>query len=94
MIIEDNGGYHRLRRKMPIRLAAGEGEHTVYGCRDLIAQGSVGVIQPDVSRSGGITETRRIASLAYAFNMPLRAACRILGRRVRRREPAVVRGGA
>jgi L-alanine-DL-glutamate epimerase-like enolase superfamily enzyme len=71
LIIEDTDGYHRLRRKMPIRLAAGEGEVTVYSCRDLIAQGSVGVIQPDVSRSGGITETRRIASLAYAFNVPV-----------------------
>jgi galactonate dehydratase len=70
MIIEDNEGYHRLRQQMPIRLAAGEGEHTVYGCRDLISRGSVGVIQPDVSRSGGITETRRIAQLAYAFNIP------------------------
>jgi len=70
LIVEDSDGYHRLRRKMPIRLAAGEGEHTVYSCRDLIAQGSVGVIQPDVTRSGGITETRRIASLAYAFNVP------------------------
>jgi galactonate dehydratase len=36
----------------------------------VIAQGSVGVIQPDVARSGGITETRRIAALAYAFNVP------------------------
>jgi L-alanine-DL-glutamate epimerase-like enolase superfamily enzyme len=70
MIIEDNEGYHRLRQQMPIRLAAGEGEHTVYGCRDLISRGSVGVIQPDVCRSGGISETRRIAQLAYAFNIP------------------------
>lgn len=70
MIIEDDAGYHRLRKHMPIRLAAGEGEHTVYGCRDLVSQGSVGVIQPDVSRSGGISETRRIAQLAYAFNIP------------------------
>jgi len=70
LIAEDIAGYHRLRSRIPIRLAAGESEHTCYGCRDIIAQGSVGVIQPDVARSGGITETRRIAALAYAFNVP------------------------
>jgi len=70
LIVEDIEGYHRLRALSPIRLAAGESEHTAYGCRDLISRGSVGVIQPDVARSGGITETRRIAALAYAFNVP------------------------
>jgi L-alanine-DL-glutamate epimerase-like enolase superfamily enzyme len=70
LVAEDTAGYHRLRGRIPIRLAAGESEHTCFGCRELIAQRSVGVIQPDVARSGGITETRRIAALAYAFNVP------------------------
>jgi D-galactarolactone cycloisomerase len=70
LMVEDNDGYHRLRSQLPLRLAAGEGEQTVFGCRDLISRGSVGVIQPDVTRSGGITETRRIAQLAYIFNVP------------------------
>ena len=68
--VEDIEGYHRLRQQCPIRLAAGESEHTVFGCRELIARGSVGVIQPDIARSGGITETRRIATLGYAFGVP------------------------
>jgi L-alanine-DL-glutamate epimerase-like enolase superfamily enzyme len=70
LIAEDVEGYQRLRAAIPLRLAAGESEHTVYGCRTLIASGAVGVIQPDVARSGGITETRRIGALAYAFNVP------------------------
>ena len=70
ILVEDVEAYHRLRAQIPIRLAAGESEHTVYGCRELIARGSVGVIQPDVARSAGITETRRIAALAYAYGVP------------------------
>jgi galactonate dehydratase len=35
----------------------------------LISSGAVGVIQPDPARAGGITETRRIGMLAYAFNI-------------------------
>ncbi len=68
--VEDIEGYHRLRQQSPIRLASGESEHTVFGCRELIARGSVGVIQPDVARSGGITETRRIATLGYVYGVP------------------------
>jgi galactonate dehydratase len=70
IVVEDVEAYHRLRLHSPIRLAAGESEHTSFGCRDIIARGSIGVIQPDVARSGGITETRRIATLAYAFGVP------------------------
>lgn len=68
-IAEDVEGYARLRPQLGLRLAAGESEHTVYGCRTLISSGGVGVIQPDPARAGGITETRRIGMLAYAFNV-------------------------
>jgi L-alanine-DL-glutamate epimerase-like enolase superfamily enzyme len=70
MIAEDVEGYQRLRAALPIRLAAGESEHTVWGCRALIANGAVGGIQPDVDRSGGVTETRRIGHFAYAHGVP------------------------
>jgi L-alanine-DL-glutamate epimerase-like enolase superfamily enzyme len=66
---EDVDGYCRLAERVPIRIAAGESEHTASGARDLIGRRGVGLIQPDVARSGGITETRRIGSLAHAFNV-------------------------
>jgi D-galactarolactone cycloisomerase len=70
LIAEDVEGYRRLRVALPLRLAAGESEHTVWGCRDLIASGAVGVIQPDAARAGGITESRRIGHFAYAHGVP------------------------
>jgi galactonate dehydratase len=69
IVPEDVAGYRRLREKLDIRLAAGESEHHAFGARDLIASRAVGVIQPDVARSGGFTETRRIAYLAHAFHV-------------------------
>jgi L-alanine-DL-glutamate epimerase-like enolase superfamily enzyme len=69
IVPEDLDGYRRLRAAAPIRLAAGESEFTAWGARDLIASRAVGVIQPDVARSGGITETRRIATLAHCFHL-------------------------
>jgi L-alanine-DL-glutamate epimerase-like enolase superfamily enzyme len=37
---------------------------TVWGFRELIDRGHVDILQPDVTRCGGITETLRIAELA------------------------------
>lgn len=69
IVPEDIEGYRRLAATSPIRLAAGESDFTAHGARDLVATRSIGVVQPDVARSGGITETRRIASLAHAFHV-------------------------
>lgn len=70
MIPEDVEGYLRLRRALPLRLASGESEHSVWELRTLIAEGGLGVVQPDVARAGGITEARRIGHFAYAHGVP------------------------
>ena len=69
IVPEDIDGYRRLRERTKVRLAAGESDIVATQARDLIATRSVGVIQPDVARAGGITETRRIADLADAFHV-------------------------
>lgn len=61
---EDRAGYALLRQKLGVRLAAGESDYVATHTRELLADRSLGVIQPDVARSGGITETWRIAELA------------------------------
>ena len=61
---DDLAGYARLRQHLPIRLAAGESEFTAKGIEPALRQGLFGLAQPDVARSGGITETWRIAELA------------------------------
>jgi L-rhamnonate dehydratase len=47
-----------------IRVAAGEQDTTVWGFRELIERGHVDLVQPDVTRCGGITELLRIGALA------------------------------
>lgn len=61
---DDHAGYRHLRRHLPIRLAAGESDFTAGNSADLIEDRTLGLIQPDVARSGGITETWRIAEHA------------------------------
>jgi D-galactarolactone cycloisomerase len=66
---EDRRGYKMLREKLPIRLAAGESDFAAVDAAEMIEDRSLGLIQPDVARAGGISETWRIAELANAFNI-------------------------
>jgi galactonate dehydratase len=64
----DREGYRRLAQHLPIRLAAGESDFVAGEALPMLQDRSLGLIQPDVTRSGGITETWRIAELAASFN--------------------------
>jgi D-galactarolactone cycloisomerase len=66
---EDRHGYRLLREQLAIRLAAGESDFGAVDAMELIADRSIGLVQPDVARAGGITETWRIAELAQTFGV-------------------------
>ena len=61
---ENEQGYEELRQRCPVPLAAGESNFTVDQAMRLVANRTLSVLQPDVARAGGITETRRMAELA------------------------------
>ena len=53
------------------RIATGEHEYTVYGFRQLLEHRSASIWQPDIHWCGGVTEARRIAALASAYDIPV-----------------------
>ena len=63
---EDIDSYVALKGKINVRLAAGENEFGFQGFRELIRAGALDIVQPDVSRLGGLTEALRVAELAKA----------------------------
>ena len=63
--------YAELADTVDIRIAAGEQDATRWGFRELIERGHVDLIQPDVTRCGGITELMRIAALAEEHGVDL-----------------------
>jgi L-alanine-DL-glutamate epimerase-like enolase superfamily enzyme len=69
VVADDLEGYERIRAATSIPLAAGEAEFTRYGARDLLARGVIDVLQPDVARSGGISETLKMIALAGAHHV-------------------------
>ena len=56
--------YAQLADEVNIKVAAGEEETTRWGFRELVERGHVDVVQPDVTRCGGISELLHIARLA------------------------------
>jgi L-alanine-DL-glutamate epimerase-like enolase superfamily enzyme len=66
---DDIEGLRMIRSKIATPIALGENEYTRFGFRDLIAANAVDIIQPDVTRVGGITEWMKIAHLASAFGL-------------------------
>ncbi len=63
---EDFALHAQLTRSLNIPIASDQ-IFNRWQVRDLLLAGSVDVIQPDVCRTGGITECKRVADLADAF---------------------------
>ncbi len=69
---DDNDGYREIKRAHPTLIwTTAEHEYTRYGFRQLIAERSIDILQPDVMWVGGLTETLRIAAHAAAYDTPV-----------------------
>lgn len=64
-----------LARFTAIPIATGERMYSRWGFKDVIAQGAANIIQPDLSHAGGITECKKIASMAEAYDVALAPHC-------------------
>jgi L-alanine-DL-glutamate epimerase-like enolase superfamily enzyme len=54
-----------------VPLAAGENHYTRFEFNRLVEDGIVSILQPDLSKTGGITEALRIAALASSWKLPV-----------------------
>jgi len=67
--------YARLASKTSIPIAAGERMFSRYDFKRIFEQGGLGIVQPDLSHAGGITECLKIASMAEAYDVALAPHC-------------------
>jgi L-rhamnonate dehydratase len=65
---EDYDGYAQLTAAVDTLIACGEQESTEWGFRTLIERGKVDVVQPDISRCGGLTVARKVVHMAELYN--------------------------
>lgn len=61
----------RVRNNTRVPIAAGENIYSRYGYRPFLEKEALSIIQPDMSKTGGLLESRRIASMAEVYSIPV-----------------------
>lgn len=64
----DYAAMKEVATALDVPISAGEHEYTLWQFKDLITQSGISIVQPDVSKCGGITQSKKIATLALAYN--------------------------
>jgi L-alanine-DL-glutamate epimerase-like enolase superfamily enzyme len=67
----DYRSYARAASYSTVPLALGENTYTRFEFTRIIEDGVIDILQPDLSKTGGITEGLRIAALASSWKLPV-----------------------
>ena len=68
---EDYVGLARVRAASRAPIALGENESTIYGFQEIVAHRAADILQPSITKVGGISEMRKIAALAQGAGIPV-----------------------
>ncbi|AGT32278.1 galactonate dehydratase [Geobacillus genomosp. 3] len=72
---EHNEALREIARHSNIPIATGERMFSRWDFKTVLSEGYVDIIQPDLSHAGGITEVRKIATMAEAYDVALAPHC-------------------
>jgi len=61
----------RLKQQIRIPMATGERDRTIWEMLPYLTNRCIDILQPDVGHTGGISQVKKIATLAEAFFVPL-----------------------
>lgn len=75
VLAENNEALKEIAQHTTIPIATGERMFSRWDFKSVLADGHVDIIQPDVSHAGGITECKKIATMAEAYDVALAPHC-------------------
>lgn len=75
VLSEHVAGFESVMANSPIPIALGERLFSRWDFKHVLQAGAVDIIQPDPSHAGGITETRKIAAMAEAYDVAVALHC-------------------
>ncbi|RSL34880.1 galactonate dehydratase [Salibacterium salarium] len=75
VVPENNEALREIANHTHIPIATGERMFSRWDFKSLLEDGYADIIQPDISHSGGITETKKIASMAEAYDVAVAPHC-------------------
>jgi galactonate dehydratase len=64
-----------IRHSTSTPIACGENLYMRWGYRELLNKNAVDIIQPDIQKTGGLSEGKKIANLAQTYYVPLAPHC-------------------
>jgi galactonate dehydratase len=67
--------FKRLKQTIAIPLATGERDRTIWEVVPYLHERCIDILQPDCCHTGGITQMKKIATLAEAYHVPLAPHC-------------------
>jgi galactonate dehydratase len=67
--------FKRLKEAIHIPLATGERDRTIWGMIPYLQEKCIDILQPDCGQTGGISQIKKIATLAEAYNTPIAPHC-------------------
>lgn len=67
----DLAGHSRILEAINIPVASGETDYTRFGMKNILDNKAVDILMPDLQRIGGLSEFRKTAALASAYNIPI-----------------------
>jgi len=72
---EDIDAMADVRHSTSTPIAAGENLYMRWGYRELLDKNAVDIIQPDIQKTGGLSEGRKVANLAQTYYVPVAPHC-------------------
>ncbi len=72
---QNNEALREIARHTATPIAVGERMFSRWDFKDLLIQGYADIIQPDLSHAGGISECKKIASMAESFDVAVAPHC-------------------
>lgn len=75
VLCEQMEDFKEIAAACNIPIATGERLFSKYDFKRLLTAGGVDIIQPDLSHAGGISEVRKIAAMAEAYDVALAPHC-------------------
>lgn len=74
-VLPEHNGTLKILSNFSIPIATGERMYSRYDYKSVLADGYVDIIQPDLSHAGGITECKKIISMAEAYDVAVAPHC-------------------
>lgn len=75
VLSENAEAFREIANHTSIPIATGERMFSRWDFKSILQEGYVDIVQPDLSHAGGITEVKKIASMAEAYDVALAPHC-------------------